>query len=156
MYDGGEFEAEQFKHRKTTQRKLREVHSEVTGTMKKTFEVHFDVGFVTCTSCLLLCSGCFFIGCTVYSRKLKIRTVCFNKKVWSNCNWRPFINIFELILIICVPRSNQPYGIFCLLSCLPITNYPHPHTHTSPRCSVVMVERYTTTGPTTQSRWTVW
>ena len=39
VYDGSEFEKEQYRHRKNTVRKLRDAHGEIIGIMARTFEV---------------------------------------------------------------------------------------------------------------------
>ena len=39
VYEGNEFESEQFNHRSSTKTKLQEVHSDIVSTMRTTFKV---------------------------------------------------------------------------------------------------------------------
>ena len=39
VYEGNEFESEQFNHRSSTKNKLQDVHSDIISTMKNTFKV---------------------------------------------------------------------------------------------------------------------
>lgn len=39
VYEGNEFESEQFNHRSSTKAKLRDIHSEIVSTMRNTFKV---------------------------------------------------------------------------------------------------------------------
>ena len=39
VYDGNEFEVEQYKHRKTVQKKILEIHTDIVTTMRKIFQV---------------------------------------------------------------------------------------------------------------------
>ena len=39
VYEGNEFESEQFNHRSSTKARLQDVHSEIVSTMRNTFKV---------------------------------------------------------------------------------------------------------------------